>query len=951
MPNDGADRSLRVMPADNAIIRSVPAEGIFAGREGEFGELVAAIDAAAGDGGAVLLRGEAGIGKSKLLARGVDVVMERGWHVLHVRPDELEHGIPYAAFGHALSYHGFPAAGELGQLADALAGALDVGAQQRVASVHAAAARLFSALRDEAPTVIALDDLHLVDDDTVVLVARLLRLPARNPLVLLGALRKPGVEPQGATGLLLERLARDELLRVVELGPMTDAGTESLLAAVLTRSPDGPLVRLVQARSEGNPFFAVQTVLDLAEDGALDVDGDRCRLSGQSSELSADRRTAVLHRVLRVGADARRLSRAIALVGSVGLGRLGVAAELASLSPDEAEVAFDALVERGILRSGGGDGSYRFCHPLVRDALYQEIGPAERHRWHRQAAEWLGRLPPSPEVEAEIALHVRETAEVGDEESIVVLSRAAERACTAAPRSAIPWFHHALAIIPPEDARHADLTARLARALFLAGRPRDAVEAGRAAVARLPGAPTRQRVATLVIEALVEIQAIEEAAEMIEAERAQGTSSLRLTAQAAYVFAVAGRLAEAEEAAAEATVGLGAASPRDRVNALVHLMHMRSVASGFAALPMLLQSLASAAEDAPLTARLNAHAAMAYLLAVQGETRACSEAIVRGQELLAESGWTLYRAELATAQARNAANLGDWDTALSIIESVAGELEEAGSLVYLTVLRDIETEIHAHRGDWVAAQRAARAVTSGHPTFTALVSARAALGWLSGDVDGARDQLTRQLAHQVPAGVRAALMVNLADVEVEAGDPAVARAILDEVEVHGSQSLDHGSFIVARLALGRANGDVDAVVEAAKVADEHGLALLRGRARLYLGALGEEPQQNLGEAVRLFQSLGATPWRRRAAAELRTRGLKVPRRRRRGPELLTDTETQIARLVQLGRPNREIALTVSLSVRTVEAYLSRIYAKTGCANRFELARALDTGDLDNSGPG
>jgi DNA-binding NarL/FixJ family response regulator len=87
--------------------------------------------------------------------------------------------------------------------------------------------------------------------------------------------------------------------------------------------------------------------------------------------------------------------------------------------------------------------------------------------------------------------------------------------------------------------------------------------------------------------------------------------------------------------------------------------------------------------------------------------------------------------------------------------------------------------------------------------------------------------------------------------------------------------------------------------------------------------------------------LGAEADRRRAATILRDRGEKVPRRKRRAAGQLTPAETEIARLVQAGMRNRDIARTANYSERTVEVYLSRIYAKLGVSSRLQLARLLD----------
>jgi DNA-binding NarL/FixJ family response regulator len=131
------------------------------------------------------------------------------------------------------------------------------------------------------------------------------------------------------------------------------------------------------------------------------------------------------------------------------------------------------------------------------------------------------------------------------------------------------------------------------------------------------------------------------------------------------------------------------------------------------------------------------------------------------------------------------------------------------------------------------------------------------------------------------------------------------------------------------------------VLAALNVAERHNLVFLRARAQLRLAELDSNPVANLRAAYETFQALRAEPWRRRVIAELRRRDQPIPRRRRTAGELLTETEAQIARLVQDGRSNREIATALNLSIKTVGTYLSRVYSKTGCSSRLELARVLD----------
>ncbi|MEO3827676.1 AAA family ATPase [Actinomadura sp. B10D3] len=881
------------------------------GRAGALDELISAVGAAMRGGGAVVVRGEAGIGKSVLLESAAVACADPGWHVLRLRPDELDRAIPYGALGHALR---------------------EAGDEQQV---RAAVRRRLDMVRETAPALIVVDDLRLLDDATIILLADALRRPAPHPMVLAGALRAQEAEAPGPLGAFMNRVTEDRHSRIIDLDPLGDAEIDALVAALAGTTPDGTLAALVRESSGGNPFVATQAFLHLAP-------GD------PGAGLPADRRDAVLHRMVGSDPVVRRVARAAALLGVLTADRFPLLAELAAVPAADADMVFDGLVARGLVVETPEPGRFRFRHRLVRDALEQEIGPAQRRRWHETAARVLGEFPRTPELDLEIAGHVRASMRFGDRRAIEILAAAAERALASSPRSAIPWYQDALAITPPGGERHAELSARLARALFLAGRPREAAEAGAAALRGLPPGERRANLASLVVGALTEISAIAEAADLIDAERTTGRAGIRLGAQAAYVLSAAGRSGEADAEARRVLAGLGRGSPVERINALVNLAHMRCISAGFSELPALWDELLRAAAEAPPAARLNAFAAMSHVLAIQGRSRDCAESISRAEELLSRSPWGLYRAEVSVAHVRNAANLGDWDNALTLAEDTVRELEDAGSLGFLAALRQIQCELLANRGEWAAARQTAGLEWSSHPAFGAFGAlALAEIDWLTGDAGAAVRRLEDRLAGPgVPDGLRVAMLSRLAEIAAGTGDVAAVRRLTGQVTSRwAADQLDLVTVIGCRLALGRVTRDAGLLAEAAALADEHGLALLRGKARLYLGALDAAPERNLHRAIRIFGALGAVPWRRQAAAELRRRGLKVPRRRRRAPGLLTETEAQIARLVQLGRPNREIAGSVSLSVKTVEAYLSRIYAKTGCSGRLELARALDRGDL------
>jgi DNA-binding NarL/FixJ family response regulator len=135
--------------------------------------------------------------------------------------------------------------------------------------------------------------------------------------------------------------------------------------------------------------------------------------------------------------------------------------------------------------------------------------------------------------------------------------------------------------------------------------------------------------------------------------------------------------------------------------------------------------------------------------------------------------------------------------------------------------------------------------------------------------------------------------------------------------------------------------DPDVLREAVAEAALGGLEFEKARAQLALGEIADDEVPVLVEAYTAFQRLGAHGLRRQAGNRLRALGAKVPRARSKAPGLLTEAEENVARLVQQGMRNRDIAAALHYSPRTIEVYLSRIYAKLHVSSRLELARVLD----------
>jgi DNA-binding CsgD family transcriptional regulator len=214
-----------------------------------------------------------------------------------------------------------------------------------------------------------------------------------------------------------------------------------------------------------------------------------------------------------------------------------------------------------------------------------------------------------------------------------------------------------------------------------------------------------------------------------------------------------------------------------------------------------------------------------------------------------------------------------------------------------------------------------------------------------GEADAARTTLrTATEAPGTPVYI-GLLLSRLAELELSQGHPDQAEAAVRLLVGAPTSDLSPWANTTLHRTVGAVRGDVDAMREAIRDAESEGLVFERARAQLAFAGLATQPDTDgLVEAHQTFAHLGTHGLRRLAAAQLRQLGAKVPRARSRAAGLLTESEERVARLVQQGMRNREIAAALHFSPRSIEVYLSRIYAKLRVSSRLELARALDAMD-------
>jgi predicted ATPase len=392
--------------------------------------------ASAGQGGLVLIGGEAGIGKSALAEVACREAAERDALVLAGRCYDLMDTPPYGPWLELFErYRSDDSRPPLPAVFAEPGTVADIAGQ---AALFRHVFDFFLSIARQQPLVLLLEDLHWADPASLDLLRSLARRLHDVPILLLATYRADELtrrHPFFALIPTLEREAGATLLDLRRLSP------DALHALVATRYDLGDadaarLVTYLNDRAEGNPFFAVHLLRALEDADILSQD----ETGWVFADLSQARLPSVLRqvleaRVLRLGAEAERSLRVAAVIGQE------VPFSLWAVVADATEETLLAVMEDAIeahLIETTNDG-FRFTHALVREALHQGILPPRRRVLHRRIAEALLAMP-RPDVEP-IARHLREA---GDPRAVEWLIKAGNRAIVLfAWRSALAYFEAA----------------------------------------------------------------------------------------------------------------------------------------------------------------------------------------------------------------------------------------------------------------------------------------------------------------------------------------------------------------------------------------------------------------------------------------------------------------------------------------------------------------------------
>ncbi|MFF9120206.1 AAA family ATPase [Streptomyces massasporeus] len=364
---------------------------VFVGRAEELGTLHdALVRAREGEPQALLIGGEAGVGKTRLVEEFTVAARHRGAVVALGGCVEIgADGLPFAPFSTALralrrELPGELAAAAAGQeeelarllpeLGESRAGRHD---EDGMARLFELTARLLERVAAEHTVVLALEDLHWADASTRHLLSYLLRTLRTGRLVVLATYRSDDIHRRHPLRPLLAELDRLRTIRRLELARFNRDEVGRQVAGILAHEPEPDRVEAIFERSDGNAFF-VEELAVAAHEG--------CR-TGLTDSL----RDLLLVRVEGMPEPAQHVARIVAEGGSTVEYRL--LAAVARLAEDDLIEALRGAVNASILAPAPGGDGYRFRHSLVREAVSDDLLPGERSRLNRRYAEALERDP------------------------------------------------------------------------------------------------------------------------------------------------------------------------------------------------------------------------------------------------------------------------------------------------------------------------------------------------------------------------------------------------------------------------------------------------------------------------------------------------------------------------------------------------------------------------------
>jgi DNA-binding CsgD family transcriptional regulator len=916
----------------------------------------ASIAAKRGRGGVLLIEGQAGIGKTRLVAAARERLQRLGTRVLCARGSELERdfgfGVVRQLFEPVLN-------GNRRRRQRWLAGAAALAAPLFTTPDVVAAGReaqdsllhglfwLAANLSEQGMLALTVDDAHWADGPSLRFLGHLAHRIEGLPILLVIATRPAETQWRA----LIDAIAEEPVTGVLRPAPLSAEASANLVRESIPGADDLLCSKCHEA-SGGNPFLLQELISDLAARGI----GPGSHGTVPVAELAPESvRRSFLARLASLPEATAKVARATAVLER---SRLREVAELAAVPLEEAARACDELASIGVL---GSVEPVEFAHPLVRAAAYADIPRAQRSLAHLQAAKLIAQGGGATE---DVAAHVMRAEPSGDPWVIEVLLAAADDAAAGgAPETRASYLRRALeepleprrrvafqlelgraelasgsrqgiarleAVLEhaEEPALRADAALEIARALTMAGETRQAAELLAAKVEEVRPASredAKRLSAELIMVTDVDLNAASFVADRLDAADGlarEGRVTAAVRAHDAVMLLESGESAEL------------AITTAKRALADDTLFELGMAGSQYFFLTVFVLVCADRVEDA-----------------VAHHDRAIAEARRRGLA----APFVIGSAQRAYAQAR----AGALDEAEADAHSTL-EVARLNGWLPLELMGLIPLVMTLTEHDPPAALELVGQAESvleriEHAQTAVLLIARGQLRLQQGDTAGAARDLLEGGRWFVDWGVTNPGAFDWRSAAAQAlsalGDRERALELTrEELNLAQRWGTPRAIGIALRgqgLVKGGAHG-VDLLHESVAMLEQSQARLEHARALVDLGAAVRrmnrrtEARQPLRAGLDLARECGATVLAERAMQELVAAGGRPRRQRLTGVEALTPTERRIARLAVEGRSNPEIAQGLFVTRKTVEFHLSNAYRKLDIHSREELAGALES---------
>ncbi len=894
------------------------------------------LDSASTAPSALLLDGEAGIGKTTVWLAGLKRARDRGFRVLSARAVNAQSMLAYAP------------------LADLLTGLdpdtwADLPDPQRIAvdrvlrreqgadavtdqrAVAAAFLSVVDRLADRGPLLLAIDDLQWLDPSTV----HVIGFAARRLSGAVGVLATVRIEPDSGDATSWLQLPRPDALHRIAVRPLPSRALHAVVSEVLDRSIPRAAMARIHQMSAGNPFYAIE-------------------LGRALLESAGEILPPTLAELVRA-----RIGSLDPAVHDVLLAAASLAAPTVELVGAAVAVDHDRLIElletaerHGIIAIEGN--RIRFTHPLLASGVYADASPTQRREMHRRLAGVVDEL----ELRAR---HLAMASATGDPETLEALDDAAASAqARGAPAAAAELLELAIAL----GGDTAERRVRLAGHCFDGGDPARARAMLERAISGMQSGPLRAEALNSLAIVRFNDDGYLDASHLLRRalneDEPDPALRIRMLTTLAHVLFNTGEPDEAwscaEEAVADAEkLGIpGLLSQALGVRSMLSFLRGDGVDE-----PILSRALELEDHESFTHAILKPSVVNALILGWIGKLDSSYQRLQAIQHRCVEKGEEGELIFIDFQVVLNRIWRGDFaeaarvtDDATELAQQLGGDFPLMLSLVlraWLAVYGGQHEDARTVVADAIDASK--RSGTGWHDDWSVT-----ALGFLETSLrnyDAALNALEPLLSKFDPSLYpteifAASFLPDAVEALTALGRVDEAEPLVAALERNGRRSNRAWMLAVGarcRAMVQAARGDVEAAVQSARHAltehDRLPMPFERARTQLLLGQLTRRERSEstavLRDALVVFEQLGTELWANRARAELAGRSTKAQARQK---DALTVAELQVAELAASGMTNRDVAAKLYISSKTVEAALARVYRKLDIGSRAELTRLL-----------